>query len=563
MYKYRIFLLLLAVWISFQSSADAQGVQQKQDDYYLRVLQLSEITSDAATYHLRPFIGFPNVKSVREEHPLQHRFKLEEDPLFESRGGLKFSPYEPVWFQSYNTTLPRGGHDGAIWQGKGYNTALSAGFKVEYGPLLVDFRPMIGMAQNLSYDLGPYPPATRRSVGQIHEYAYRGRSVIVDHVQRYGDSAYSWADWGDSSVELRAGSFRLAYSNKRFWTGPGVNTSLQFGYNAPGFRHLYLGTHRPWETVIGTLEMAYIFGKTKESDYYTEGRQIDSHSVNSLIVAWQPWFTDRFSIGGIRTYFFPYPDDFSGYWRQAKRLFDPGYRESLRDNGVPRGHDPDNQVANLFARYIIPEHGFEFYVEYGRNDHNANLRDFRGQPGHHRGYTMGLIKTMKLQRNQILALSIEFSELAATRTALTRGRGYLGGWYTHGNQILGLGNNGQLFGTEHGPGPNVQTVRVDWFKEKNSWTFTLARIGYHNSNFDQHFITSYLLQNGGDIERWEARNVELVGGVQGSFQLRRNIEMLASLTQSYNFNRHHIKENDVMNTRFEIVIRTNIEGWLR
>src|SRR5690625_4634877 len=113
-----IFLLLLAVWISFQSSADAQGVQQKQYDYYLRVLQLTESTSDAATYHLRPFIGFPNVKSVREEHPLQHRFKLEEDPLFESRGGLKFSPYEPVWFQSYNTTLPRGGHDGAIWQGK-------------------------------------------------------------------------------------------------------------------------------------------------------------------------------------------------------------------------------------------------------------------------------------------------------------------------------------------------------------------------------------------------------------------------------------------------------------
>src|SRR5690625_7054825 len=65
---------------------------------------------------------------------------------------------------------------------------------------------MIGMAQNLSYDLGPYPPATRRSVGQIHEYAYRGRSVIVDHVQRYGDSTYSWADWGDSSIELRAGS---------------------------------------------------------------------------------------------------------------------------------------------------------------------------------------------------------------------------------------------------------------------------------------------------------------------------------------------------------------------
>src|SRR5690625_7929484 len=103
---------------------------------------------------------------------------------------------------------------------------------------------------------------------------------------------------------------------------------------------------------------------------------------------------------------------------QAKRLFEPGLRQALRDNGVPRGHDPDNQVANLFIRYMIPEHGFEFYVEYGRNDHSGNWRDFRGQPGHHRGYTMGMIKTSELQRNQLDAISAECSEVTTSRTAL-------------------------------------------------------------------------------------------------------------------------------------------------
>lgn len=565
MHTFKISFLFLAAWLALQGSVHSQGVQQKQDDYYLRVLQLSEITKDASTYHLRPFIGFSNIDSVYSEHPLQSQFSLDADPRFETRAGLKVMPYEPVWFQSYNTALPRGGHDGAIWQGKGYNTAFSAGFRLEFGPILMDFRPMIGMAQNLSYDLGPYalPFSRSRENYKYSEFAYKSYYGSIDYVQRYGDSAYSWADWGDSSIELRIRGLKIAYSNKRIWSGPGVNTSLQFGYNAPGFRHLYLGTHRPWESRIGTLEFAYIFGKTRESGYYTLGNHVDSHSVNSLLLAWQPWFTDRFSIGGIRTYYMPYPDSFAQYRNQVKRLFETGLRDNIMDGGVARGHDPDNQVANLFMRYIIPEHGFEFYVEYGRNDHNSNWRDFRGQPGHHRGYTLGTIKTLKMPQNRLLSISGEYSELAATRTALTRGGGHLGGWYTHGNQILGLTNNGQLFGNAYGPGANTQTIRVNMFKEKNSWTITLARIGHHNSLLDQYFDEIFLPANDHDAERWEIRNTELMAGFHMEFHLPNSMNLSASLYQSYIFNQHYLKENDMMNTRVELVLRKNITGWLR
>ena len=42
--------------------------------------------------------------------------------------------YSPDWYNSYNIAAPFGQNDGALWQGKGYNTSLTTGVRVEaYG----------------------------------------------------------------------------------------------------------------------------------------------------------------------------------------------------------------------------------------------------------------------------------------------------------------------------------------------------------------------------------------------------------------------------------------------
>ncbi|MCR4952658.1 MAG: hypothetical protein K6A43_01170, partial [Treponema sp.] len=47
---------------------------------------------------------------------------------------LKLKIYGPEWFNSYNTATPYGQNDGALWQGRGYNTSLTAGLRLEgYG----------------------------------------------------------------------------------------------------------------------------------------------------------------------------------------------------------------------------------------------------------------------------------------------------------------------------------------------------------------------------------------------------------------------------------------------
>ena len=543
-------------------------------EYYHRLLQASGISEEKSSFTLRPFI--PQTPVVNR-HPWREHVYNRADELINympanignfRTDAARIHFYEPVLFQSYNTTLPRGANDGAIWQGRGYNMAISAGVYGSIGPLHIHFRPQAGIAQNMDFDLGPYRPP-RISVpsegysGQASEYAYRDFRGSIDYVQRFGDSTYNWFNWGQSSVELRYYGLRLAMSNAPIWTGPSVHNSLQFGYNAPGFRHLYLGTYRPIQTPAGSFEFFYLFGGTRKSDYFDEDGAFRSRqSINSLFVTYSPSFIPGLSAGALRTFFHSYPSSFSEYRFQSSKLFEAFVRTGLGTAGLPDGYDPDNQVASVFLRWVFPSSGFEIYSEYSRNDHNADLRDFRRQPNHQRAYSVGMIKTVQLPANRLLSVSIEVNQLEAMRTVLTRGTNLLGGWYTHGQQVFGFTNRGQIMGTGFGPGSNVQILAADLYANYGKVGLKVARIAYHNSRTDQffHFIEQ---MNVGDTERREVRNVELLTGADFTAFLLYGIELTASIEHSLIFNHHNLRGNDITNTRFELVLRKQIGGWLR
>jgi hypothetical protein len=315
-------------------------------------------------------------------------------------------------------------------------------------------------------------------------------------------------------------------------------------------------------SAIGNFEFAYIFGGIRESDYFTVNKGFGMLSVNSLIVVYKPGFSEGFSIGFIRSYFHPYPDSFDQYWNQAKKLFEPGLREAIEDNGEPRGADPDNQIGSVFFRYFLPDHQFEIYGEYGRNDHSGNWRDFRAQPNHHRAYTIGGTKTMFLPKNRLLAVNIEINQLEAMRTALIRGESHLGGWYTHTSQVLGFSNTGQILGSPYGPGVNLQKIRGEVLGPSGGIALKIARITYHNSRMDQYF-DQVLAANQIIVERWEVRNIELLFGAEITAFLKYGLELSAVIEQSIIFNHHHILDNDRGNTRMELVFRKNVRGWRR
>ena len=541
----------------------AQGNLYSGDglEYYYRILQVSGLSDETSSFTLRPVQ--PDTDLTTDQHPWRQHVYGDTDAKNYLPGNIgKLHFHEPVLFQSVNSALPRGNNDGAIWQGKGYNTAFTAGVEASLGPLYIQFRPVMGMAQNREFDLGPYNiPTVRTPQGRVagSEYAYRDFMGRVDYVQRFGDETYSWFNLGDSSVELRYWGVRLALSNQRIWTGPAVNTSLQYGYSAPGLRHVNFGTYRPLQTPVGDFEFSYIFGGQQKSDYFDRDDIRERlQSIHSLVFIYSPGFVPGLSVGAVRTFMLPYPDSFENFKNQTLKLFESTVRAGL-DNGGP---DPDNQVASGFARWVHPDAGLDVYFEYGRNDHNIDLRDFRLQPNHHRAYTLGMIKTFDLPLNRLLSVGVEINQLEAMRTVITRGDNYMGGWYMHANQVLGFTNRGQILGTGYGPGVNMQMIRGDLFDPRGSLSFKFARITYHNSRTDQ-FFNRIQAANEKEVTRTDVRNIELMAGAEVTAFLNYGIELSAALEQSFILNHHNLSGNDVTNTRLELVLRKQIRGWKR
>jgi hypothetical protein len=120
---------------------------------------------------------------------------------------------------------------------------------------------------------------------------------------------------------------------------------------------------------------------------------------------------------------------------------------------------------------------------------------------------------MSLPKDRLLAVNVEINQLETNRTSLTRGGQHLGGWYTHGAQVQGFTNRGQIPGTGYGPGMNMQLLQADIFDSRGGVSFKAARIAYHNSKVDQ-FFENIQQANPERVEPWEVRNIELLLGAR-------------------------------------------------
>ena len=99
----------------------------------------------------RPYLNYRTLSdsewNIKEEENTSHPWKdlnlgtkktLKKELFNQTNWFLKginnsvnLKIYGPEWFNSFNTTAPYGQNDGALWQGKGYNTSLTLGARFE------------------------------------------------------------------------------------------------------------------------------------------------------------------------------------------------------------------------------------------------------------------------------------------------------------------------------------------------------------------------------------------------------------------------------------------------
>lgn len=348
--------------------------------------------------------------------------------------GLFVRLYGPEWYVSYNNQLPEGQNDGALWQGKGFNTSLITGLRAEAYGFELTFKPQFTWSQNFPFNYLP---------GVVNQYGYFDDGV--DLVQRYGDKSFLTLDWGDSEIRYTWRKLTFGFGSQNAWLGPAYLNPMLGSNNASGYMKFDAGLRKTDIIIplpnnkslnIGKIEGRIWIGQLRESDYFDSDTGNNRRMVNGLSASYSPSFLPGFTIGLNRI--------FLTYW--AKQNIKYIYRlfTLSRANAVGSGNDED-QKFSFFAEWNFPKVGFTLYGEFGRDDFSYDENSY---PFHTAIYTIGVKQYIPLPFNLKSQLIVEFNNFEMSQDFQFQW-GYLG-YYAHGFVKQGYTNNGQIVGAGTG-----------------------------------------------------------------------------------------------------------------
>jgi len=461
----QIYFLLLISALTIRVVAQSLPVGMPVLEDYARRQQLLGDSTQPASLMVRPSFAMDNSDG---------KFVLRAMPL--------------VWKQHFNSDHPEGINDAAMIPARGYQTLISGGVFAKYGIFSVQLMPEFVYAQNLDFDRLPHELSNR--VWQV----YNSVKNVIDLPDRFGDEPYRKAFWGQSSVRLTYKSLSLGISNENLWWGPGMKNTLLMTNNAPGFKHITFNTVKPVSTPIGKFEWQILGGRLENSGYPgVDSVSLAMHGlkpnkkknewryINAMTVSYEPKWLPGLSVGGVRS-FTLYSGAMSSNYRTFIPLFEPLFK--IKAGGEVADTVPSDQIASVFARWVMPESHSEVYLEYGRADHNWDFTDFVLEPGHYRAYILGLRKMVPLQKrkNEYIDIHLELTELGRNLVSSLRKGNTPAVWYIHGQVRHGYTHNGQSLGSGIGTSSNMQSLNISWVKDYKRVGIELHRLA-HDEDF--------------------------------------------------------------------------------
>ena len=386
---------------------------------------------------------------------------------------VKLKLYGPEWFNSYNTKAPYGQNDGALWQGKGYNTSLTAGARIEAYGLELTFKPQVSWSQNREFD---YMPGV---YGSEYSYFWKGN---IDLVQRYGDSSFWTFDWGDTEIRYSWNNFTVGFGFQSPWLGPAWLNPMLGSNNAGTYPKFDIGLRKtkvymPYTNwYLGEIEGRAWLGYLTESDYFDNDSTNDHRQLTGFSVAYSPSILPELTIGANKICI--------NYWKdRSAKYLNPFYSTNGSQTG--NGIDEDQKMS-LFTTWRFPQVGFEVYGEFGVDDYTG--KGF-ANPFHTAIYTVGAKKELsffrRLQKFSIRPeIIFEWSNFEMSQDFQLQWN-YMG-YYSHGSIAQGYTQRGQIPGAGSGYFGTSQYIALRTYFSKGNITLFL-----HYNRPDSNYLNNF------------------------------------------------------------------------
>lgn len=571
MKKISAFTLFAAVFLSFAANTFSQEALKSTEEEYFDFLSLIGITErptlnyrtlsdsvwaiketesalsenmDKTNVEVQAEVADKQEKTV---HPWQNNNLGTKKILWKSDSentnwfikGLKRSVslkiYGPEWFKSYNTAVPYGQNDGALWQGKGYNTSLTAGARLEALGLEVTLKPQVSFSQNLEFDI--------MESNYDSEYGYfwgYNHNIGVDAPQRFGDSAFWTFDWGETEFRWTWHTFTVGIGTQAIWLGPAYLNPLLHSNNAASYPKFDIGlrrteVHLPWlGWYIGDIEGRIWTGYLSESGYFDNDSSNNHNMFHGLTFSYAPSFLPGLTLGLNRTCLVKWDLKNITYIIPA-----------IKNTHVGEQGAGEDQKMSITIDWTFPKVGFEIYGEIGLDDGTPFSNYLRSAT-----HMIGLKKTVTFSKkhNIIGELLFEWCNTEMTHDFQFQWPYSFGFHY----QITqGYTNKGQWLGSGMGYGGESRLIG---FKLYHKFGYTY--LSHEFANIDCNYIYSKAINTtpsdnvlGGEwpIRYYEIFSLENLNFINDSFSI--------SETIVYNNIRHYLYRNHTSIDNFTFCLK--------
>ncbi len=486
--------------------------------------------------------GSESDSNIWKNNNLGTKYTLFENPYpvnnFLTRGIKQKAEgrlYGIEWFNSWNTEVPFGQNDGALWQGKGYNTSFTTGFRIEGYGFEITFKPQISWSQNQEF------PINTNVYPNPYSYSFSNGVYVghpIDYVQRYGNESLWKFDFGDSEIRWTWHTLTFGAGTQNPWLGPAFLNPMLGSNNAPGYLKLDAGLRKtevflPFSKIsLGNIEGRIWVGQLVESDYFDDIPWNDKRLVAGLSASYSPSFIPGLSIGLNRV--------FMTYWRKEnlkyiKRLF-----TLSRSNALASSGNDEDQKFSLFAEWNFPKIGFSVYGEFGRDDFS---NDEKSNPFHTAIYTVGAKQVIPLPLAKIFTklpevfnltseLNFEWNNFEMSQDFQMQWT-YMG-YYAHGFITQGYTNRGQILGAGSGFAGNSQMLQYKVYHPKGFISYRFHRYcPNNNSVYSQSVYTAANPENHLDNAVYQQWYPNFETYISNSFEL--SFYLFKDFYASFNF----------------------------
>ena len=374
--------------------------------------------------------------------------------------------YGPEWFNSFNTAAPYGQNDGALWQGRGYNTSLTGGIRFEAYGFEATFKPQLSFSQNMAFD-------TMQSAYDS-EYGYfwgYSKNVGVDAPQRFGNKPFFTYDWGDTEIRWSWHTFTVGFGTQSIWLGPANLNPIIHSNNAASYPKFDIGLRKQSIVIpklgwyLGDIEFRGWWGQLLESDYFDTVDSNNRNLISGLAAAWAlPGIFEGLFIGFNRTMLSKW-NNINAY--SLFEIFIPSL-------GTSGGDDASDQRFSAILDYTLPQIGMELYLEWARNDFSPGLDFIIRYPFHTQGWTLGANKVFDLPLNMKFQLLVEITHLECSAD-YDRLISWYSTFYAHHKITQGYTNRGQWLGAGIGTGGNSQYLGCRLYYKRGSIDLFIQR----------------------------------------------------------------------------------------